>query len=495
MLRFLFLPALLLLAAPAVRAQSAAALPAASAPCNCAQSLGQMRQLIEANYAGYTDKVTPATRPRLDSLTRVVQARADTARAASCGLVLYEWLTFFQDGHLQIKNDQPLPQLDPATIRARFVGAPRLPWTRASFRAYLDDPARPKQPLEGIWRDAGNNYSVGVVAAGQPAHYQAFVLRADSVWWVPGQVKFAFATPTAAGPATGTYRMQNHEEQLRRVTLPAEGVIQFDDSPWYRVYPRPVAVPPAPARVANHRFQMLDDTTALYRIASFDGQYRPLIDSLTKANAANLRRTRLLILDLRYNGGGSDGSYRSLTPYLYTQPVQTVGVALRSTPLNNAKYNGALYPDMSVPEKLFIAQLRRRLDAHPGQLIKQRPNSDGVSVQRLSRRRQHPEVARVAILQNRGCGSTTEQFLLEARQSGKVTLFGENSAGVLDYANMQFAPLLCPGLRLGWATSRTFRLDRNQGIDGVGIAPTVRLNPNAPDMVEQVRTWYRQPGR
>ena len=491
MLRKLLCGLLLSLPLSATRAQTAP--PAA---CDCSQNFREMRRLIETNYAGYRDKVRPATRPRLDSLTQVVQTRADTAHAANCGVILYQWLTFFQDGHLQIKNDQ-LVQLDPATIRARYANTERLPWTRASFRAYLDDPARPKQPLEGIWRDAGNKYTVGVVAADQPAHYQAFVLRADSVWWVPGQVKFAFAAPTAAGPATGTYRMQNHEEQSRRVTLPAEGVISFNDTRWYRQYPRPAELAAAAVSPALHSFWMLDDTTALYRIGSFDGRYRARIDSLTKANAANLRHTKLLLLDLRDNGGGSDGSYRSLTPYLYTQPVQGVGVALWSTPENNARYAdiGKLIPGASLFEKLYYGQMYRRLQSQLNQLVQQQRRGAVVQTKRLARRRQHPEVTRVAVLQNRHCGSTTEQFLLGARQSQKTTLFGENSAGVLDYANMNFVELPCPGLQLGWATSRSYRLDRDEGIDGIGIAPTVRLDPNASDMVEQVRAWYRRAER
>lgn len=468
---------------------TAPSVPAAPpAACGCPQNFTQMVRLIEANYAGYRDKVTAATRPRLDSLTAAIRAQADTAQAANCGTVLYKWLKFFRDGHLAMINEQGAAT-DAAAIRARFASAERLPWTRASFRAYLDDPARLKQPLEGIWRGGGGSYEVGLVASAAQ-QYQGFILRADSIWWLPGQVKFSF--PVAGAESTSqpaTYYMRDHAAERRPVRVVAEGVLDLQ-GPWYRAYPRPVAVP---AAAAPHRFQMLDDTTALYRIASFDGDYRPLLDSLTRANAANLRRTRLLILDLRDNGGGSDGSYRSLTPYLYTQPVREVGVQLWSTAENNAKYSGQLFPNMSWFEKRHYARLRRRLDAHQGQLVRQGATANPVQVERLPRRRQHPELRRVAVLQNRGCGSTTEQFLLLARQSQKTTLFGENSAGVLDYANMQFTALPCYKLRLGWATSRSHRLDRGEGIDNVGIAPQVRLDPAAPDMVEQVRAWYRRP--
>jgi len=38
---------------------------------------------------------------------------------------------------------------------------------------------------------------------------------------------------------------------------------------------------------------------------------------------------------------------------------------------------------------------------------------------------------------NGRCGSTAEQFLLEPRQSRRVTLLGTHSLGVLDYANVR----------------------------------------------------------
>lgn len=455
----------------------------APATCGCAQNLVEVQRLLAINYAGYRDKVTPATKPRLDSLAAALRPQADTARASSCPEILQQYLRFFRDGHVQLSDNAPA-KLNADSIRARYAASERLPWTRASFRAYLDDASRPKKALEGIWLDGGGGgYVVGIVAQGS-AGYQGFVLKADSTFWVPGQVKFSFADP-AGGPTRATYYMRDHSAQTRPVQVAAEGVLDMS-GPWYRVYPGSAA---RPAALARHSFRMLDDTTALYRIASFDGRYRPKIDSITKANAANLARTRLLILDVRGNGGGSDNSYRSLVPYLYTNPVEEVSVALYSTPDNNAKYSGALFPDMTLKEKLYFAALQRRLNARLGQLV---PLEGTKQVNQLPKPSHlHPELTRVAVLQNHNCASTTEQFLLLARQSKKTTTFGENSAGVLDYANMQFKALPCYNLRLGWATSRSFRLDRGQGIDNVGLAPTVRLAPAAPDLVEQVRAWYR----
>lgn len=471
LLLFLLLPAL-------ARAQ-------APAPCGCARNLAETRRLLAANYAGYRDKVTPATQPRLDSLTAALRPQADTAGVGSCYKVLQQYIRFFKDLHVQLADNKPM-QLNKDSIRARYAGTARLPWTRASFRAYLDDPAQPKRPLEGIWRDAGLDYVVGIVAD-KAGGYQGFVLKADSLFWLPGQVKFAFSEP-AAGSATARYFMRNHSLEQLPVRVVRDGELVINSN-WYRTYPHPVAGPaPSPGPLS---FQMLDDTTALYRIASFNGNLRLKIDSLTKAHAADLARTRLLLVDVRGNGGGSDASYGSLVPYLYTNPVTETSTALYSTPDNNIRYAGELIPGMTASEKRYYASLKKRLDAHLGQLVPMNTHGQTYTVRR-KRRQLHPALTRVAVLQNRYCASTTEQFLLLARQSKKTTTFGENSEGVLDYSNVQFQPLPCYNLRLGWATSRSFRIGRGEGIDNIGLPPTVALDPAALDMVEQVRAWYRQ---
>lgn len=462
------------------------------AGCGCPQNFAAAQQLLQANYSGYHDKVTAATQPRLDSLVAALQPQVAAATdAGACLQVMQQYLRFFRDGHVQLAGG-PAGRLNADSLRARFAGTARLPWTRASFRAYLDDPARPKKPLEGIWHDeSGGNYVVGLVAD-TTAGYQGFILKSDSTYWVPGQVKFRFADP-AAGPATATFYMRDHSVQLRPARPVGEGLLDIG-GPWRRVYPQPATAPGVPpASLAAHSFQMLDDTTALYRIASFNANYRLKIDSLTKANAANLAHTRLLIVDVRGNGGGSDGSYGSLVPYLYTNPVVERSAAIYSTPENNSTYANPSWPGVSASEKKYYAGLKHRLDAHSGQLVPMdRLGRQNYTVRR-KRRQLHPTLTRVAVLQNRFCASTTEQFLLLARQSKKTTTFGESSAGVLDYSNVHQAALPCYNQRLGWAISRSFRLDRGEGIDNVGIAPAVRLDPTAPDMVGQVRAYYRRP--
>ena len=95
-----------------------------------------------------------------------------------------------------------------------------------------------------------------------------------------------------------------------------------------------------------------------------------------------------------------------------------------------------------------------------------------------------PYPQKVAVLVNRGCASTTEQFLLYAMQSSKVILMGENTDGTLDYSNMRDSSFSCMPYTLHYATTRSRRLDIGQGIDDAGIKPDKFLKPET-DWIEE----------
>ena len=92
---------------------------------------------------------------------------------------------------------------------------------------------------------------------------------------------------------------------------------------------------------------------------------------------------------------------------------------------------------------------------------------------------------------DKGCGSTAEEFLLAARQSKKVILMGQPSAGVLDYANMRGAKMQQLPYALYYATSRSRRVDIGEGIDNKGIMPQILLGSQE-DWVETVQDYLEE---
>ena len=81
----------------------------------------------------------------------------------------------------------------------------------------------------------------------------------------------------------------------------------------------------------------------------------------------------------------------------------------------------------------------------------------------------------MALVTDSGCGSACERFVLEARQSPKVRVFGRATRGNLDYANLRPHPL--PSGRVLWiGTTRAHGLPHSS-IDAHGIPPQVEMNP------------------
>jgi C-terminal processing protease CtpA/Prc len=86
----------------------------------------------------------------------------------------------------------------------------------------------------------------------------------------------------------------------------------------------------------------------------------------------------------------------------------------------------------------------------------------------------YPE--RIALLVNKGSGSSSEFFTFESKQSKKVTRFGQNTAGVMDYGEVQEFNLSCgqyivsvPWGQNGWIERFGFR------IDNIGFVPDVPI--------------------
>lgn len=65
-----------------------------------------------------------------------------------------------------------------------------VPFDEAGARAYFNRNAKSLNPIEGIWRDADNTYTLAIVASRTSTHQSAgVVLKADGVYWQPGQVR------------------------------------------------------------------------------------------------------------------------------------------------------------------------------------------------------------------------------------------------------------------------------------------------------------------
>ena len=228
----------------------------------------------------------------------------------------------------------------------------------------------------------------------------------------------------------------------------------------------------------------LDDSTLLLRLPDFGQRRKRSIDSLIRTNHERLAATPHLIVDVRGNGGGWTAAYSDLLPFIATGPIRSDGQDAWASP-GNINALRALVASTSGPEAIRVhaRAVLARMEANPGTFVLFAADTVFVppTVYQLPRA--------VAIIVDRRCASTCEHFVLDARQSRKVVVLGTgNTGGLLDFGNARGVLLPSGSRRLHVPFTRSHRLP-SMPLDHTGIAPEVRIPPDAKDPVDYARQF------
>ncbi|MBF9143515.1 S41 family peptidase [Hymenobacter properus] len=242
------------------------------------------------------------------------------------------------------------------------------------------------------------------------------------------------------------------------------------------------------ARRKRPSLEVLDEHAVLLTIPSADSSQQKLVDSLLTANKARLARTPYLLVDVRGNGGGNARVFLSLLELLYTRPVVLDGVAFRSSPRNLAMFRAGLAtPGLPADVRKRMSSIIARMEASPTGFV---PGQPGRTIT-LGKHRVQAYPKRVSILMDHRCASATEEFLLAARQSSKVTLFGQPTAGTLDYADLYLEPLPSGLFAVSIPMSRSLRLP-DRPFDANGMKPDVPVPGWEFDWADFVRRYWQE---
>lgn len=234
-------------------------------------------------------------------------------------------------------------------------------------------------------------------------------------------------------------------------------------------------------------FKTLNDSICYLRIKSFNGSHSRDIDSVIKTNLKSLQSKSKLIIDLRGNGGGSDLCMSYLQPVLYTNPVKNIGVDLLTTPDNTAAWELIIKQYRDQLPKEYLDNLLKKIHQFDGK-VRATVNFAADYTGTLPAVWANP--AKVAIVIDGKCASTTEEFLLFARQSTKTKIVGAHSLGVLDYSNVVPKEFSCPPFTLRYPTTRSRRIDAGLGIDNIGIQPDLPLDLSKDNWLDELlKQW------
>lgn len=445
--------------------------------CSCTDNLNWLINTFEENDAGFQYVIDQKGKEAyLEHNSRLKTKAAEINTVSACTELMVEWTKFFRSGHLGVVELAPqqdaTEELSEEEVIAKYQNEPTFEISNAEFESILAGLGN-EPSFEGIWQSG--NYKVAVVKneASKDWEYVGFVLEADGIYWHKNQIKFQLGYTNETGNRVANYYMRNHSlRSFPDAALVGKNVLKIGFVMFERVYPafeedHKIAEHFELLSARNSILKKLSEKTILLRIPSFDHSNKKFIDSLITVNHELLASTENLIIDLRNNGGGSDESYYGILPYIYTNPIRTVGVELLSTPLNNRRMEDFMVdPDFSDSEKEWAKNGLAVLNEHIGEFV----NLDSTVVDIMKYDDILPYPKNVGIIINENCGSTTEQFLLAAKQSRKVKLFGTTTTGVLDISNMYHVNSPCDEMQLWYSLSRSMRIP-DFTIDEKGIQP------------------------
>lgn len=457
--------------------------------CDCEQTFEWMKKTFEENDAGFQYIIDKKGQAAYDAHNALIREKIKAApNITECTAILDEWLTFFRKGHIGI-----IYTGEPQNNVNNHMETAEIQTPEVDLESIKNEiAAQPENSFQGIWDF--NPYKLAIRKEGDT--YIAYVIESANPSWKPGQVKIKFGENQ--GKTEATFYMGDHSPQNNLpVELLNDNFLQVGSYILERINPnnpgnRDIADNLRRIQSAEPFIEKLNDNTLYLRIPGFDFEYKSAIDSVINSQRAALSSTPNLIIDLRNNGGGSDVSYDEIIPYLYTNPIRTVSLELRSTPLNNQMFLDIFTnPEYGFDEehREWARQRTKMMDKHLGEFI----NPDGETVSVLERDSVYEYPRNVGIIIHERNASSVEQFLMAAKQSRKVKLFGKTTFGAIDISNVLFADSPCKRFKLIYCYSKSLRIP-GMIIDDIGLQPDYYIDDEIPSYkwVDYVNTVLNQ---
>lgn len=444
--------------------------------CSCESNFDWVKKTFEENDAGFSYTLN---KKGLDSYVKHNEKTRQNVKSITdpgeCTTVLREWLGFFRSGHVSIerlKQDNTRTLSDKEIVEL-YKDTEKIDIDLNTYSEYLK--SKKEVDYEGVW--INGPYKIGIKKIEN--NFIGFIIEADGVYWKKGQVKLKINANSSA-----VYYMKDHSGQkfsnaelwgnnyikLGYITLQRIAP-KFNDSPIIKQYFESI-------RAQGPYIEIIDENTAYLRLPSFRRSEKQRIDSVIKVNKGHILKTHNLIIDIRNNGGGSDVSYQEILPILYTNPIRIVGEEYLSTSLNNRRMLDFIEKDdygFDEEMKKWAKESYDKLSFQLGKFVN--VDSTAVTIKKYDTIYKYPK--NVGIIINKNNGSSAEQFLLAAKQSSKVKLFGTSTYGVLDISNMYFVESPCQDYKLGYSLTRSLRIP-DMAIDDTGIQPDYYLGKNIP---------------
>ncbi|WP_088043270.1 S41 family peptidase [Bacillus sp. EAC] len=237
----------------------------------------------------------------------------------------------------------------------------------------------------------------------------------------------------------------------------------------------------------TYTIRSLKENVLLITITDFmDSQ---AILNMIKENHQLLEITEHWIIDVRTNYGGSDSSFFPLLPHIL--PEEGIDLAdsdekmyfnctNTNTELQLAELNKYIENTNEKQSLLFLNVFKKEWEKNKGKGFVEF-NFDELFPTSIIKGKRIPN--NIFILTDCMCGSSGDSFVEICKKSRKVTVIGRPTKGLNDYTNL-ISMKWNNEFELMYPTSRLSRIDKGQGMSGIGIKPHIYI-PWSPNHLEE----------
>lgn len=441
--------------------------------CNCKESYQWVKKTFEENDAGYAYILKTKGQQAYELHNGLTLKKVEKiTQLDDCLEELKNWVRFFRTDHFRFTKTKEATSAQEAA--GNFKPVRDSQFNPEEFKKYLSG-KKTIEDIEGIWETRGSTVAIKK----HDGEYRGITLSSASPAWKAGDTKFVVKGDLKSGTR---YLASFKPKQVDKVRVLGKSVLQLDDLVLKRVLPGVADDKGAEeyylVKTATSPFGYKRDSNTVYvHINSFNYENKKAIDSLLKVLHNTIVSTPNLIIDLRDCQGGSDVSIEKIIPYLYTNPMRSVMAEFYSTPLNNK-----IWSDLSKragadeEEKETYGKIAGLMNSKVGQFV----NIFGKDVEETNLDTIYENPRSVGIIIHENNFSTTEEFILKAKQSKKVKFFGHKTGGALDVSNMIEAVEPHGNFVFEYCISRSLRIPEFP-VDDMGIHPDFYLDKSIPE--------------
>lgn len=446
--------------------------------CSCEKSVQELKKKVEDNYAGFQDKITEKTIASYRLFTtKLLQKAARMQTGKNCQVLLQQYINYFKDKHLILEGRYTASTVTPAYMK--------LP---ANTNDYFKKQKLSAADIRGIWKN--ENYELAILQLpGKINEYAAVIISSKNENWKKGMIKMYLKKETTNYYSITYFTADFSEEKLKAffekniLDILSVGVFEKTE-PFTQNAIKPETYTSVFPN-ADIKFSFPNDSTAVLFLGSFGNSYELLVDSLMKASKAELEKRPYWLIDISYNSGGGTGTYKPLIPYLYTNTIKRSGSYYLLSEDNVKGFADFLVnnPGLPVTVNTFLSKLVAQGKAKPNSWFFD--EGDEFNFTEVTANPKY-----VGVLVSQKTASSGEIFIMDARQSKKVTVFGSQTAGVVDYGDGMIHTVGCDSIMVSIPTRKSEYL-KTTSYDNKGLKPDVPIPGTTLFPYELMMRYYK----